>query len=176
MSSSSAAADIPEEDVSQLQFGAGFSEDVHFLPNSHVAMLLAQLAERKYGGAGGAGERRAPEVFTKARTYASRFIGAVDASDVAAIDELFIALRALEFRRDGGGGGGEDEGGEAAPPQSIRLHEYQVSSEVARWQGRFVSAARLPRRCRSLSRRLPPSSALPATRRSSPSRILTRRR
>lgn len=136
-----AAADAPEEDVSLLHFGPGFSSDVHFLPNSHVSLLLSQISEKKYGGGGG--ERRAPEVFSKARAYAGRFIGAVDISDVAAIDELFHALRALEFPREGGGAGGDEEeaGGEPVQPHTVKLHEYQILA-ISNLNPPSVAAAR----------------------------------
>lgn len=115
--SGSAGAPLPEEDVSQLSFGA--FDSASWLPNSHVSLLLAEIAAKRYGGSGGGAEGRPPpEVFTKAREYATRFVGAVEVTDVAAIDELFSSLRALEWAREGSAAGA------AAPP--ARLHEYQI--------------------------------------------------
>lgn len=102
-----------EEDVAQLTFGD--FKDAAWIPNSHVALLLQQIADKKYATA----DRRMPEVFAKSRAYAGRFVGAVELTDVAAIDELFASLRSLEFVRESA----EDADGEST---RVRLHEYQV--------------------------------------------------
>ena len=112
----SASASVAEEDVSQLSFGA--FDSASWLPNSHVSLLLAEIAAQRYGSGSGADARPPPEVFAKAREYATRFVGAVEVTDVAAIDELFTALRALEWAREG------STAGAAAPP--ARLHDYQI--------------------------------------------------
>lgn len=48
------SAEIEEEDVNTLSFGADFDGAV-FLPNSSIALLLQKIAEKKYG------ERAPPE-------------------------------------------------------------------------------------------------------------------
>ena len=121
MSGSGADAAKEEEDVSQLQFGG--LADAEWIPNSHVSMLLAQIAANKYGGGeAGAGASSAarppPEVFAKAREYASRFVGAVEITDSAAIDELFSSLRGLAWAREGTA--------EGEPAPAATLHQYQV--------------------------------------------------
>ena len=122
MSGSGADAAKEEEDVSQLQFGG--LADAEWIPNSHVSMLLAQIAANKYGGgeagagASSSGGRPPPEVFAKAREYASRFVGAVEITDSAAIDELFSSLRGLAWAREGTA--------EGEPAPAATLHQYQV--------------------------------------------------
>jgi len=108
------SAEIEEEDVNTLSFGADFDGAV-FLPNSSIALLLQKIAEKKYG------ERAPPEVFAKAKTYASAFGGAVELTDVAAIDELYTSLRSLEFVRESL----DAESGEPVVTK-VKLHEYQL--------------------------------------------------
>jgi hypothetical protein len=139
------SAEIEEEDVNSLSFGADFDGAV-FLPNSSIALLLQKIAEKKYGErappeyvgcqcevlcAGRASRLQSPSfpsivlchcrVFAKAKTYASAFGGAVELTDVAAIDELYTSLRSLEFVREAL----DAESGEPVVTK-VKLHEYQV--------------------------------------------------
>ncbi len=60
-------------------------------------------------------------MFAKAQEYAAKFPGAVDLMDVAAVDELFASLSALEFVREET----DDATGEPVVKRT-RLQPYQI--------------------------------------------------
>lgn len=125
-------------------------EGVEFMANSSAGIILQALADSKYATkrppecVAAAGRcrrsarprwspliprpappppacRRACRVFQKALEFCTRFGGAVETRDTAAIDELYAAMRALSFPR-------------SAPDGSIvklALHDYQVRGGVA---------------------------------------------
>lgn len=101
------------DDVNALAFG-DLPPETRFLSNSTVSMLLAKVASQKYG------DKPKPKVFEQASEYAARFAGAVDLTDVAAVDELFTALTNLEFVRETTA----DDGTVSVTKQ--KLHSYQV--------------------------------------------------
>lgn len=86
------AAAHEEEDVNNLAFGEFGGVD--FLSNASAAILLQAVASRKYQ------DRQPPEVFSKAVSYAKKFAGAVEISDVAGVDQLFTELSSLQFDRE----------------------------------------------------------------------------
>lgn len=104
------------DDVNALAFG-DLPPETRFLSNSTVSMLLAKVASQKYGD-----NKSKPKVFEQASEYAARFAGAVDLTDVAAVDELFTALTNLEFVRETTA----DDGTVSVTKQ--KLHSYQVRS------------------------------------------------
>lgn len=107
------------DDVNALAFG-DLPPETRFLSNSTVSMLLAKVASQKYGDS-----KAKPKVFEQASEYAARFAGAVDLTDVAAVDELFTALTNLEFVRETTA----DDGTVSVTKQ--KLHSYQVRGTAA---------------------------------------------
>jgi hypothetical protein len=101
------------DDVNALLFG-DLPSDTAFLPNASVSMLLGKVAAQKYS------EKPAPKIFAQAHEYAARFAGAVDLTDIAAVDELFTSLSALEFVREAAGEDG------VPVVTKKKLHTYQV--------------------------------------------------
>ncbi len=63
----------------------------------------------------------ARRVFAKAQEYAAKFPGAVDLTDVAAVDELYASLGALEFVRQET----DDATGDSVVSR-VRFQPYQV--------------------------------------------------
>ena len=91
------------------------------MSNAETAVLLSTIQKSK-------GIQRPPEAFTKSLSYAQAHMGAVQLTDVEEIDELFTALRSLEFERpvlDA------DDGGEGGGVEKIRLHQYQVRDIIS---------------------------------------------
>jgi hypothetical protein len=101
-----------DEDTETVGFGNGM--DITFMSNAEAAILLENLVSTKqarptecvrrtYLDAIDAIEHVTLQlpcrVFSKSLSYAAANMGAVQIRDVAAIDELFNALRVMEFDR-----------------------------------------------------------------------------
>ena len=100
------------------------------------AVLLKPLASTTAAGL---------RVFSKALEYAKAHMGAVQINDPTAIDELFTALKALEWDRPA-----EEEDGELT---RVRLQQYQVGERV----GSFLFALESSRQISSGVSASPPS-------------------
>ena len=141
-----------EEDVSQLSFGENF-RDVEFIANAGVFALLTAVRQRRLDdeAAGRAPDQPRPsEAFERARDFAGRFGGAMQALDVEKQDRVLTLLSELRFAvpkkagagggagagagagafmdEDGLGGGGAFGGAEAEEFEERGLHMYEVTA------------------------------------------------
>ena len=139
-----------EEDVAQLSFGDNF-RDVEFIANAGVFALLTAVRQRRLDdeAAGRAPDQPRPsEAFERARDFAGRFGGAMQALDVEKQDRVLTLLSELRFnvpKKAGGGagagagaggfmdddrlgGGGGFGGAESEELEERSLHMYEVTA------------------------------------------------
>jgi hypothetical protein len=139
-----------EEDVAQLSFGDNF-RDVEFIANAGVFALLTAVRQRRLDdeAAGRAPDQPRPsEAFERARDFAGRFGGAMQALDVEKQDRVLTLLSELRFNvpkkagggagagagaggfmdDDGLGGGGGFGGAESEELEERSLHMYEVTA------------------------------------------------